>query len=137
MGSPVTTIGGTFSQSVVSGVYERRDLGRASGSSIAQVVVEIIRLDVDGWYPQKMASGSFSERYSLSGGFVEWAARIVEASAGVWEGVIGWKSGDQNALPHSHVKIIAPKSVLPLSPAELIITFSGGATPAVPPTDRR
>src|ERR1700682_1011871 len=129
MGSPVITIGGA--QSAVSGVYERRDLGRASrySSAIPQVVVETIRLDVDGWYPQNMASGNFSGGYSLSGGFVGWAARIAETYAGLWEGSIGWKSGDQSLLPHSHVKIIAPKSVLGWSPAELIITFQGSAPP--------
>jgi hypothetical protein len=129
MGSPTISIGSAVLQSAISGVYERRDFGGSLGSAIHQIVVETVRLDVDGWYPQKMASGSFSGGL-LHSGFVEWAAQdMVETWPGVWEGFINGKWGDTNLLPHNKVKILAPKGVLGVTPAELRITFLRGAPP--------
>ena len=128
MGTPFSSIADTFMQSAISGVYERRDFGRVSGPSIHQFVVETVRLDVDGWYPQKMASGSYFSGV-LAGGFVEWASNITESSPGVWEGWIDGKWGDRNLLPHKKIKIVAPRNVLAFTQAELTITFEDGAPP--------
>jgi len=129
MQSPVLTTGSALARGAVSGVYERRDVGRGSATGLPLIVVETVRLDIDGWYPQKMASGNFSPAvYSLAGGFVEWASNITETSGGVWEGPIR-KWGDKNLLPHTDIKIIAPSGYLSVSPAELVITFLGGAPP--------
>ncbi len=114
----------------MSGLYERRELGPGSGYALVARVVESIRLDVDGWYPQRMASGSFFAGLYRFGGFVQWAASVQETSPGIWEGSIRGVWGNKELLPYKDVKIEVPNGgVVAYSPAEMTVTFSGGAPP--------
>src|SRR5262245_33192192 len=87
----------------VSGVYQRRD-ARLYSTAFGWDVVETVRLDVDGWCPQNMASGSFVGGL-LSAGYVEWAGHLRSVGRGAWEGTIDGRWGDVNLLPHSGFKI--------------------------------
>ena len=132
-GNPITGIGSAVLQAPVSGLYERRELGLGPGpgptNTLAPTIVESLRLDVDGWYPQMMASGSFaSGGLTLFGGFVEWAATVEETPLGLWEGPIIGVWGDKDLLPQRNVRIQAPdRGRLTVLPARLIVTFYGGA----------
>ena len=92
----------------VSGLYERRELGPGAGYALVARVVESIRLDVDGWYSQMMASGSFFAGLYRFGGYVQWAAPVQETSPGTWEGWIRGVWGDKDLLPYKDVKIQVP-----------------------------
>jgi hypothetical protein len=91
-----------------------------------------VRLDVDGWYPQMMASGAFSTDLTVFGGYVEWAANLKETPTGGWSGEIWSKFGDEFLLPQIFVTIevrgAGRRSVMP---AQMTITFSGGGGPTV------
>jgi hypothetical protein len=89
-------------------------------------VVETVRLDVDGWYPQMMASGVFANDLNIFGGYVEWAASVTEVRPGAWAGDIWSKWGDDFVLPHTKVEIEIQGSGR-LSGAQMTITFLGGA----------
>jgi hypothetical protein len=111
-------------------VYERRELAPA-GNNLKPRVVETVRLDVDGWYPQMMASGSFSRTLLLHGGVVGWAAHLSKQSPGVWYGPIFTRWQDTHLLPHSHVRIEVTGAAMSAyySLAELTITFGGWGVP--------
>ena len=76
-------------QSLVSGVYVRTEILSRSVDGLTRGIVETVRLDVDGWYPQMVVSGSFTRVRVLSGGTVHWIANhLSETSPGTWEGPI-------------------------------------------------
>jgi len=125
-----------LSHGLVSGLYQRQEVGFGPGRGYAATlmpeVVETVRLDVDGWYPQMMVSGSFSTGpASFKTGYVEWAADDLIAhptSPYVWEGYMRGTWGDTGLLPHQQVKVEIPGGGrLSWIPATLIITFFGGA----------
>ena len=132
MGTPAISINRATFAGSVSGLYERRGIGgfghdSESAATLRIVAAETVRLDVDGWYPQKMASGSISRLLVLHGGFVEWAASIVSVSPDVWEGNIIGKWGNKEILPHNKVRIAAAPHFFTVLGAELTITFYDGA----------
>jgi hypothetical protein len=91
--------------------------------------VETVRLDVDGWYPQMMASGSFTSDLS---GYVEWAAEDLNeiAPGTTWSGSIGTRSGDEFLLPQKSVKIEVKGGGRLIGPS-MTITFSGDSGPVL------
>jgi hypothetical protein len=110
----------------VSGLYVRRDwIGAGSGPVIEQLVVETVRLDVDGWYPQMLASGTYT-RVSLFGTSDWLAIHLEETSPGVWEGDIVQNSHPQ-VLPHKQVRIKVARHALAVGSSRMTITYTGGA----------
>jgi hypothetical protein len=115
----------------VSGLYARRDWF-SSKSGFQKQVVETVRLDVDGWFPQMIASGTYSTSHYFNGGSVDWLATgLMEKSAGVWEGKIVRRRGNEQLLPHTSVRIHVPRQFISVNGARMTITFSGGGAPDV------
>ncbi|MDX1620359.1 MAG: hypothetical protein R3320_05175 [Nitriliruptorales bacterium] len=83
-----------------------------------------MRLDVDGHYPQMVASGVVRRWLS---GRLEWIAELEQTGTDTWAGPIVWKEGTTTLVPHSHVEVKATRSFSP-SNRKARVTFSGGAT---------
>src|SRR5580765_3039155 len=104
---------------LVSGLYTRTDL-LSSRTGIRKVVVETVRLDVDGYFPQNLASGTFTSRSYVLGGSVDWIAQhLKETTAGVWEGNIVRRWRDTQLLPHTAVRIHVPRRALSVNGAHM------------------
>lgn len=98
-----------------SGTYRRRHNG---------LVVETVRLDVDGRYPQMTLSGM--RRLSLTSR-VHWIAKLKEDGNDSWTGSIWYKDGGFNSFPFTQVAA----SVQPMEAAPLLsVHFSGSEFPA-------
>ena len=113
-----------------SGTYNN-----AHGSGVFSVLhAETIRLDVDGTFPQMMASGSYMRTLARIAKPTYWIAYpLKEVGYGIWEGPIYGLWGDASLIPHNTVRIHVP----PISSYRLVgsgppmtVTFSGGP-PAV------
>jgi hypothetical protein len=114
---------------LVSGLYTRSDWF-GSGTGLQKQVVETVRLDVDGWFPLMYASGNYSTY--LNSRRVDWLAdRLKETSAGVWEGEIAYRWGDEQLLPYRLVRIHVPRQNFSVNGARMTITFGGGEAPEV------
>jgi hypothetical protein len=96
----------------VSGTY----VARADPSRVA------LRLDVDGPYPQMVASGTHSESF----GRLNWIAKLNASGPDSWTGAIWYKRGDPIGFffPHTNVEIRYSRSL-----GTLRATFSGGGVP--------
>lgn len=81
--------------------------------------VEELRLDVDGPYPQRTASGTFRRL----GGVAHWVASLRRASTRRWSGSIWFKDGTTAWIPYTAVSIAVVGSAAPESAT---IRFSGG-----------
>lgn len=119
---------------LASGVYRRSDVALTSGA-LERVVVETVRLDVDGDLPQMVASGTYHPATFVAS-FHEpthWLAHpLVEKKPGEeWEGPIVQRwPWDGGLVPHKTVTIRVPPGPVGVVGPELSITFSGNA-PAV------
>ena len=124
MGDPIVPI----LSAPVSGLYTRKEWIFAT-AGMEQQIAERVRLDVDGWFPLMIASGTYSETpggYSTPGGMVDWiATKLTITGPGVWEGTILEKWGDKQLLPHTSVRLMVPLGVF-ANGAKLTITFTGG-----------
>jgi len=87
---------------------------------------EELRLDVDGRYPQRSASGAL---YSGLRTRVHWIARLRALGHDRWAGRIWYKDGDVQALPHTWVEIHARRSPFPTQ-RRATVTFSGAGLPS-------
>jgi len=89
---------------------------------------ETVRLDVDGSYPQMMASGTRSGNISKFGD-AHWVAYPLKSTGdGTWEGPIHKVWGNQPAVPHQRVRIqVAHSHMFVSNPSPMTITFTGGA----------
>jgi hypothetical protein len=84
---------------------------------------EELRLDVDGRYPQMVASGtSFIGLTSR----VHWIANLVAAGTDQWTGTIWYKDGPA-VFPYTQVSIRVTRGVL--RPVNAQVRFTGGAPP--------
>jgi hypothetical protein len=108
----------------VSGTYERAAAPAGTFTANADGR-ETVRLDVDGTFPQMMASGSYSRSASFLAKRTHWVAYpLRRVGSGTWEGDILMVWGDRNVIPHTKVVIHVPQG---LSRAPLMtITFTGG-----------
>src|SRR5687767_12300558 len=118
----------------VSGLYVRRTLSPFSpGGRLSSAIIETLRLDVDGWYPQQAASGSYAYTlFSIRGPVVWYAYPLTEVAPGVWEGSIvrAWDvAGKVVPFKFSKVRIDAPYSGIAALAPKLTVTFSEGALP--------
>ena len=118
-----------ISQPPVSGTYVR-DTSPNKLSTFAIRDYETVRLDVDGAFPQMVASGSYSQSARSLTQPTHWIAHpLHQIDSGTWEGRILQVWGDSRAIPHESIRIHVPRGRFRLG-AQMTITFSGGA-PAV------
>lgn len=84
-----------------------------------------LRLDVDGRYPQMVASGTLR-----SGLFqrLHWIARIERAGPHTWAGPIFYRDGMASFAPYTDVRITAVRPTIMGRPTAAILRFSGGGT---------
>ena len=83
---------------------------------------EQFRLDVDGRYPQMVASGTVREGV---GSRIHWIANLTASGSNRWTGTIWFKDGPVVTFPYTNVDIKVDRSFLPgLQKAK--VTFSGG-----------
>lgn len=87
---------------------------------------EELRLDVDGRYPQFVASGTLYRGLSTR---VHWIANLTSTGTNRWSGSIWYKDGDATALPHTNVELQATRGRFP-SQRSVRVSFSGGGAPA-------
>ncbi len=88
---------------------------------------EVLRLDVDGRYPQIQASGTVRTGLLSS---VHWIAHLSRTrSANTWLGRIWYKDGPRNAMRHTRVRISVKRSWYPYQ-RRLKATFYGGGAPS-------
>ena len=85
---------------------------------------EELRLDVDGRYPQMMASGT---HYGVLAKRVHWIARLTASGPNAWTGSIWFKDGDVASFPYTMVEITTTATLLS-SQRKAVVRFSGGGT---------
>lgn len=86
---------------------------------------EKLRLDVDGRYPQMVASGTL---YSGLAVRVHWIANLTASGTNTWTGFIWYKDGNTTALPYTNVTITVIRSWF-TNQRRATVTFSGGGAP--------
>jgi len=96
-----------------------------SNQTLINVLYSVtLRLDVDRFYPQNTASGSFISKTKS----VHWIAKIKQTDSSEWKGKIWYKHGDIAHFLYTAVSIkVAQVSSSSARRAELI--FSGGGLP--------
>jgi hypothetical protein len=87
---------------------------------------EELRLDVDGRYPQKTASGSVTRFFKTR---VEWIADLGSTGTNKWSGKIWYKDGDIASFPYTNIQIKVFRSWF-ASQRRAVVTFSGGGASA-------
>ena len=85
---------------------------------------EELRLDVDGRYPQMMASGTL---YGVLAKRVHWIARLTASGPNAWTGSIWFKDGDVAGFPYTTVDITTTSTFL-ASQRKAVVRLSGGGT---------
>ena len=63
---------------------------------------EDLRVDVDGWYPQGVVSGTIRRGLARR---LDWHARVVQTASGSYRGVISYRNGDVTLLPQTTVEV--------------------------------
>lgn len=87
---------------------------------------EVIRLDVDGLYPQNTISGTIAVGL---GKRVHWIASLTKTASG-WTGPIWYRDGDVSLMPYSTVDVTAIKTPF-TAQRRCTVTFSGPALGSV------
>jgi len=85
----------------------------------------LIRLDVDGRYPQMTVSGTIS---GILVSRIHWIAQLSKTGPSRWSGAIWYKDGATASFPYTAVDVTATRSRFP-SARSVKITFSGGGLP--------
>ncbi|HJQ68964.1 MAG TPA: hypothetical protein VKA70_08330 [Blastocatellia bacterium] len=101
----------------VSGLYTWKQL--------LPIIREELRIDVDGSYPQNVASGT------VHGGIasrVHWIANLTPSGPNTWNGSIWYKDGPVLSFPYTNVVIKVHRSLIS-SLQKATVVFSGGAPP--------
>ncbi len=96
--------------------------GASSGST--PVVNEELRLDVDGRYPQMVASGV------IHGGIfsrVHWIANLVPKGTNAWAGDVFYKEGNLSSFPYKTVTVDVIPNAYP-SQRKARVTLAGGGS---------
>ena len=95
-----------------------------AGSESTPVVSEELRLDVDGRYPQMVASGV------IHGGIfsrLHWIANVIQTGANSWSGDVFYKDGNASSFPYKTVTIQVIPNIYP-SQRKARVTLSGGGS---------
>jgi hypothetical protein len=119
----------------VSGLYEWRQPlpiplpgplpgpGLSAGpEALFPLVREELRLDVDGRYPQMVASGTI---YRFFASQTHWVANLTAAGSNVWTGNVWHKDGDVASFPYTNVEIQVTSGPFPTMRIATV-TLSGG-----------
>ncbi len=101
----------------------------ARAEALAQAAIPIfllsreeLRLDLDGHYTQRTASGTVLRGI---GSRVNWIAKLAPSGTNRWVGSIWFKDGDVATFPYTTVRIQVIRSFIPAN-RRAIVTFSGG-----------
>jgi len=86
---------------------------------------EELRLDVDGRYPQRGASGTL---FGTRGPTIHWVASLLNIASNTWAGSIWYKDGQVASFPYTRVTIVVTRTIAPVSAR---ITYSGGGLAAL------
>ena len=86
---------------------------------------EEMRLDVDGLYPQMVASGTVKRGMSTR---VHWVANLTARGHNRWVGSIWYKDGNASSFPYTNIEIRASLSWFP-NQRRITAVFSGGGAP--------
>jgi len=88
---------------------------------------EELRLDVDGWYPQMVVSGTIFSGLTLR---VHWVANLVKTAVpNTYQGNIWYRDGNASWMPYTTVRLAVTKSWFP-NLRKVIARFTGGGAPA-------
>ena len=82
-----------------------------------------LRLDVDSWYPQQVASGVLWSGISAT---ASWVAHLAATGPLTWSGSIFYKTGNTAVLPFTAVSITVHRGSLFQPPTSATLVFSGG-----------
>jgi hypothetical protein len=119
--------------SPVSGLYGRPAIGKRplpislepAPEGVRPIRREVIRLDVDGRYPQMTVSGTISGFLATR---IHWIARLRKIGPSRWTGAIWYKNGAAASFPYTTVDVTATHSPFP-SGRSVKIAFSGSGLP--------
>jgi len=84
-----------------------------------------LRLDVDKYYPQMVASGTIHRSLSSQ---THWIAKLKPSGLNSWTGAIWYKDGDVASFPYTNVEIGVARNWFP-DQRSATVTFSGGGGP--------
>jgi hypothetical protein len=87
---------------------------------------EELRLDVDGPYPQMVASGTVFRGLTTR---VHWIANLAPNGTNTWTGTIWYKDGDASVLPYTNVDITVVRSLFASQRRATLTLSGGGVTP--------
>jgi hypothetical protein len=111
----------------VSGAYALR---APAGVVRLLSAAETIRLDVDGTFPQMMASGSYERIGLVTARPAYWLAYpLNQVSPGTWEGPIIKVWGEGSLIPYTQVTIHVPSTILSVMRPRMRVTYSGTPAP--------
>lgn len=117
-------------QSTISGLYTwKKSAGTSTPPQDSEVggkaISEELRLDVDGRYPQMVASGV------IHGGIfsrVHWIAKLVASGPNTWTGDVFYIEGNKTSFPYKSVTIQVVPNALPDERQAQVLLSGGGAT---------
>ena len=84
-----------------------------------------LRLDVDGRYPLRVASGTIWRGLFLR---MHWIARVTKIGPRTWTGSIFYRDGGGATTAYTDVRIIVVRPGLLGPPTAAVVRFSGGGT---------
>ncbi len=123
---PIPSPGGVAGEGAIAErELEAADVERAGLTPIL-FQREELRLDVDGKYPQMVASGT------IYGGMtyrIHWVANLTRTGTDHYTGPIWYKDGDASWLQHTHVTIAVTRSFF-ANQRKATVVFEGGPGPA-------
>ena len=125
----LTEITNALLAGAVSGTYVNENTNHNPHVIFATLDYDEVRLDVDGWFPQMVASGSHYPLVSVIRKPTHWVASVKAVGDDIWQGQILQVWGNTNQMPHKSVRIHVPNKAV-LSP-RMTITFEGGDVPPV------
>lgn len=118
-------------QSTASGLYTwKKSVGGSNANPQeaddgGKAISEELRLDVDGRYPQMVASGV------IHGGIfsrVHWIAKLVAGGPNTWTGDVFYTEGNKTSFPYKSVSIQVVPNALPADRQAQVLLSGGGAT---------
>ncbi|MCA1991949.1 MAG: hypothetical protein LDL41_07870, partial [Coleofasciculus sp. S288] len=107
-----------------SGLYE--SIASFQPSPLSPPIIlgkQELRLDVDRYHPQLVASGTNSSLFFSNE--VHWIANLTANGSNAWTGTIWYKDGNVASFPYTDVEIQATTSFFP-DQRSATVTFSGG-----------
>lgn len=123
--TPLLTPPPSHFQVDASGLYQSIKPTPALALSPILLEKQELRLDVDGYYPQMVVSGTIFASISNT---IQWIANLTPINSNLWSGNIWYKDGDISIFPYTNVEIQVTHSWLH-NQQSATVTFSGGGTP--------